>query len=495
MRKSRRNLKIQTRLILIFLFTTAIIFGINLYLYMNINRMIVRIDKIYASNADLNVLQQALSQVHGNMTEYLNTKSSDSLEDYYRSEQAYSNLCGGLNERTVGNASKVMEKNIGHMSEAYLALANKAVEAKRGRNVEKYKVLYEEAVTMFDYLDTTIYSLNNRQFRNNSGNYEMLLASLKYSEAINIIVLCIAGLLNTTLIIMLTRSITRPLKQLADAAGQVAAGRLDIELAKSAGQDEIGVVTDAFNQMVASIQLYIKKLKESMEMESAMKEKELLMEAHLKDAQLRYLQAQINPHFLFNTLNAGAQLAMLEEADRTYRYIQNTAEFFRYNMKKNLDSVTLSEEILLVDSYIYILNVRFSGEIHFKKMVDESLIHIRVPGMILQPIVENSVNYGIRGIDWEGVIELSVNRDKDHICVSIRDNGIGIGKEKIDRIISGRLDESEIGRESNGIGLDNVISRLRLFYGTEDVMEIISEGENQGTKVNLYIPYEERKEG
>lgn len=495
MRKSRRSLKIQTRLILIFLFTTAIIFGINLYLYMNINRMIVRIDEIYASNADLNALQQALSQVHGNMTEYLNTKSSDSLEDYYRSKQAYSNLCGGLNERTVGNPSKVMEKNIGHMSEAYLALADKAVEAKRGRNVEKYKVLYEEAVTMFDYLDTTIYSLNNRQFRNNSGNYEMLLASLKYSEAINIIVLCIAGLLNTTLIIMLTRSITRPLKQLADAAGQVAAGRLDIELAKSAGQDEIGVVTEAFNQMVASLQLYIEKLKESMEMESAMKEKELLMEAHLKDAQLRYLQAQINPHFLFNTLNAGAQLAMLEEAGRTYRYIQNTAEFFRYNMKKNLDSVTLGEEILLVDSYIYILNVRFSGEIHFKKMVDESLIHIRVPGMILQPIVENSVNYGIRGIDWEGVIELSVNRDKDHICVSIRDNGIGISKEKIDRIINGRLKESEVGRESNGIGLDNMISRLRLFYGIQDVIEITSEGENQGTKVNIYIPFEERKEG
>lgn len=98
-----------------------------------------------------------------------------------------------------------------------------------------------------------------------------------------------------------------------------------------------------------------------------MKEKELLMETHLKDAQLKYLQAQINPHFLFNSLNAGAQLAMMESADRTYDYIQNMAAFFRYNIKKDHDEVTLEEEIRLVDNYIYILNVRFSGRSILRK--------------------------------------------------------------------------------------------------------------------------------
>ena len=119
------------------------------------------------------------------------------------------------------------------------------------------------------------------------------------------------------------------------------------------------------------------------------------METHLKDAQLKYLQAQINPHFLFNSLNAGAQLAMMESADRTYDYIQNMAAFFRYNIKKDHDEVTLEEEIRLVDNYIYILNVRFSGEIHFEKKVDESLLGVHIPSMLLQPIVENSVLHGI----------------------------------------------------------------------------------------------------
>ena len=110
---------------------------------------------------------------------------------------------------------------------------------------------------------------------------------------------------------------------------------------------------------------------------------------------------QINPHFLFNTLNAGAQLAMMEGADRTYEYVQNVAQFFRYNVKKNNETVSLRDEIELVDNYIYILNVRFSGDIHFEKHIDESLTNIQVPSMLLQPIVENSINYGIRDIEWQ----------------------------------------------------------------------------------------------
>ena len=97
---------------------------------------------------------------------------------------------------------------------------------------------------------------------------------------------------------------------------------------------------------------------------------ELIMEGHLKDAQLKYLQAQINPHFLFNTLNAGAQLAMMEGADKTCLFVENMAEFFRYNLKKISQDATIEEEINLVDSYVYILNVRFVGEIRFQKRIE-----------------------------------------------------------------------------------------------------------------------------
>lgn len=112
----------------------------------------------------------------------------------------------------------------------------------------------------------------------------------------------------------------------------------------------------------------------------------------------KYLQAQINPHFLFNTLNVGAQLAMMEGADRTNEYSEYVADFFRYNVKKNNDVVTVSEEIELVDNYIYILDVRFSGDIKFSKQIDAELEH-QDAAMIIQPLVENSVKHGLCNLD------------------------------------------------------------------------------------------------
>jgi sensor histidine kinase YesM len=485
-------LTIKTKLILVFLMTTIIIFSVNMYMYVNMNYMITKIDKIYVSNTKLNELQNALSGVQSKMTEYLNTKSSDSMEEYFDYQENYTKLLADLNTVTVNNTGKLMEKNIRNISDSYLEITDKAIQAKRGRNVEKYKVLYEEACKYYAYIDTYIYSLNNQQFQNNSNNYGILFSSLKYFEVINMLVLTLVGCLNIVLILMLTRGITKPLKQLSEAANSVAEGKLDIELVEITSHDEVAVVSHAFNQMVRNLKSYIQQVKDSMESESAMKEKELLTAAHLKDAQLKYLQAQINPHFLFNTLNAGAQLAMMENAERTYRYVQNVADFFRYNIQKNNGSVTLEQEIELVDNYIYILNVRFSGEIHFNKNVDETLINVQVPSMILQPIVENCINYGIRGMEGKGVIEMSVYREDNSICISIRDNGIGMKQEKIKEIMEGQIKVSNLSSDSNGIGIGNVINRLRLFFDQDNVIEITSMGENMGTEVAIFIPLEEK---
>lgn len=232
-----------------------------------------------------------------------------------------------------------------------------------------------------------------------------------------------------------------------------------------------------------------------METESALKEKEILMENYLKDAQLKYLQAQINPHFLFNTLNAGAQLAMLEEANKTYEYIHKVAEFFRYNVKKTELAVTLEEEIKLVDDYIYIINVRYAGEIYYEKQVDESLLNISVPSMILQPIVENCIKHGFCDIDWESRIVLSVEKEDDCAVVSIRDNGIGMSPEQIQAVMNSKPVHEDSQEEIRGIGMDNVIARLRTLYNCQDVMEITSIGKNMGTEVALFIPLEYKESG
>ena len=486
-----RKLTIRAKMLCVFILTTLIILIVNFFMYVNVNHMINRLDEVYLSNISLNKLADTLSGVQTSMTDYLNTRTSDAMEDYYRNEQDYSKLIGELNGRIYGNDLKLMEKNIRSMSEEYLSLTNQTIDAKRGGNVEKVKARYEKATKIYDYINTYINSLNNEQFHANAGRYQALSVTMQYLETINIVTLLLVGASNIILIVLLTRTITSQLKELAETADEVAKGNLDVELLPVVTQDEVGSVSKAFNQMIVSIREYIERVKQSMENERAMKEKELMMETHLKDAQIKYLQAQINPHFLFNTLNAGAQLAMMEGADRTYHYVQKVADFFRYNVKKNNDTVTLAEEIALVDTYIYILNVRFSGDIHFRKRVDERLLGVQVPSMILQPLVENCVNYGIRNIYWEGEILLSVYRMNDTICISVKDNGIGIAQETIDKIMSSQLKAADLSKDSNGIGLDNVIGRLRLFLNEEDVISIISEGENKGTEVLIYIPVRE----
>lgn len=484
---NRYNNSIQAKLMLAFLLTTFLIMFMNILMYVNTNRMLESLDEVYTENINLNEISDTLDSIENALTDYLNTRSSASMEDYYRHVQDYTNLTSALYGDISSNKLLLMERDIRNMSENYVELTNYALDGKRGGNIEKYKVRYQEAGKVYAYLKSMIAELNNERFRRNAEIYQMQSSNLRALELMNIISIFIIGIMNMIMIMILTNSITKPLIRLADAAGVVSEGNLNIDTVPIESEDEIGVVTKAFNQMVENIRRSIERLRENMETERKHKEKELMMESHLKDAQLKYLQAQINPHFLFNTLNAGAQLAMMEGADKTYTYVQRVADFFRYNIKKDQDEVTLSEEISLVDTYIYILNVRFAGDIHFSKEIDETLLNVKLPGMTLQPIVENSVNYGIRNIDWEGEIKLRVYRQDNTVCISIKDNGVGIPQDKIDKILSGRFHQDEGLSDSNGVGLDNVINRLKLYFGEDDVIDIISEGENKGTETVIYV--------
>lgn len=479
---------LRRKMILAFCLPTLLLFLVNAFLFVSTNEMLKSLDDVYASNQSLNEINDTLSKVQRSMEGYLNTKTSDVLEEYFTNEQDFRNQINNLSDNLVDDEISIMERNIKRMSVTYLEVTSAAVEAKRGGNVVKYKKLYAESTRLYGYISNNIYSLNDMLFVNNSSSFTSMISALSSLEAINIFTLIIIGAANMIFVVLITSTITQPLITLSNNANIVSQGNFDVSILPPRSRDEIGVVTKAFNTMVVSLKEYIEKLTESMEVERQMKENELKMETHLKDAQLKYLQAQINPHFLFNTLNAGAQLAMMEGAENTNIYLQHVADFFRYNIKKNHDVVTLAEEIALVETYIYILNVRFSGDIHFSKEIDEACLEKKVPSMILQPIVENSVNYGIRNIDWTGKIKLKVYQIDEQVCVSISDNGIGMEQEAIDALLSGQYHEKADASDSNGVGIGNVINRLNLFYGQNDILDMISEGKDKGTETILYLP-------
>lgn len=462
--------------------------GINIILYSQVNKTIRRMDTVYSSNVDLTELSDSLSAVQESLYAYLSVKTSDSLENYYRSEQTYRNLLEKLGSQISSNPTMLLERNIRRMSESYLALAEEAVSAKRGRNVEKYKELYDNSQKLYSYINTYIDELNSQQFRNNSASYQTLREALEYLEISSLVLMTVMMGIGILMLFGITKGMIEPLTNLAETVNLVGQGNFNVKMPQTDSLDEVGIVTRAFNTMVESLEEYILRTTRSMEKEQQMMERELLMKNHLKEAQLKYLQSQINPHFLFNSLNAGAQLAMLEDAEKTCIFVEKMADFFRYNVKKGLEDASLEEELAAVENYIYILNVRFAGEIHFTRQADEGIMDCRVPSMILQPLVENAVNHGIRNIDWEGCIHLEIMEEEGRIFIRIRDNGKGMSQERIQEVLSGQAGDGEEQSDSTGVGMNNVISRLELYYNQKNLVEIRSRGENKGTEVILKLP-------
>ena len=143
------DLSIRVKFVIMFLLTSLILLVVNTFMFYNINHITLQLDEIYISNVKLNTMTDVLGRVQSSMTEYLNTKTSDAIEDYYRDEEEFASLIEELEQGTTDNSLKLMERNIRYMSESYLELTGRTIEAKRGRNVEKYKILRRSDTAVF----------------------------------------------------------------------------------------------------------------------------------------------------------------------------------------------------------------------------------------------------------------------------------------------------------------------------------------------------------
>ena len=509
---------LQARITAVLTVVLLLVLAVNIFIFRQSRAMVEQINEVFASNATIIQLSDTLETAQNSLYGYLSTKSSASLEDFYRYEQELRARTDTLNDRVVDNDNKMLERSIRLMTESYLSSSEKAIQARRGRDVEEYKEQYAISTNLYDYINSYIYALNSNRFRLNSENYQELLAIMETLEQTCMILIFAASLLALFFASLLVRAMISPLRTLAGAAYRVADGDFSVEIPTSDRADEVGVVTNAFHRMLDSIRTYISSQRSSMEKEAQMKENELAMEAHLKEAQLKFLQAQINPHFLFNSLNAGSQLAMMEGADRTEDFLSRMADFFRYNVKKTGGDASLQEELDSVDNYIYILNVRFSGDIHYEKLVDEEIDtgSIRMPSMILQPIVENAIQHGIHDNHENGRITLSaemVGPDENEaglhcVRVTISDNGAGMTSDQVRAIMQRRAQDrrdassteaqsaktdAERDGNSTGVAMVNVISRLELYYGKENLFSIWSDGPMCGTEVSVLLPLEQEE--
>ncbi len=208
----------------------------------------------------------------------------------------------------------------------------------------------------------------------------------------------------------------------------------------------------------------------------------------LKETQLKALQAQINPHFLFNTLNMIAQLSYIEGAEHTTELLETFSEYFRYNVEKFGSSVTIAEEIANVRGYIHLQKERFGDRIHYELEMDDDLNDVKVPCLVVQPLVENAISHGLRMKTEDGLIRVSVQRCEDGgFDISVSDNGCGMSVEVLNVLVERAMDQRTDDESSHrSIGISNVIKRMRIAFGDRMRFHIDSR-EGEGTCITLHV--------
>ncbi|KWX70763.1 sensor histidine kinase [Paenibacillus jilunlii] len=281
------------------------------------------------------------------------------------------------------------------------------------------------------------------------------------------------ALMGVLLAVWASRSITGPVGRLVALAKQIATGNLDIGPQPSR-DDELGILSNAIQHMSADLSVLIERDKKSLEMQRLVKELEL-----------QALQSQINPHFLFNTLNVLSRLALLEGAERTSDLIVSMSNLLRYSLQKLDKPVTLQDEIAHIKEYAAIQQARFRERIRFELDFDPSVLQEEIPALTLQPLVENAFLHGVANMESGAVISLVLRRISGEVLIEISDNGAGMPEETLQSIL--RLEAGAESGKSTGLGTRNVLKRLELFFGAEDLVQIHSRL-GQGTTITIRIP-------
>ncbi len=283
-----------------------------------------------------------------------------------------------------------------------------------------------------------------------------------------------------------SKEISVPIHALVLHLQRFAKGDLDIEPIETKRNDEIAVLVESFNHMSQEIKNLIGEMKEKANLERKLKEQEvrnLEMNNLLKQSELDLLQAQINPHFLFNTINIISSLAEIESADKTKEVLANMAHILRYNLKRSKDTVTLNEEIEAIHNYLHIQKTRFSNKIEYSVYVEDGIGGFQLPCMVLQPFVENAVIHGIEPKEEQCSVDIAAKQEGDAVKITIKDDGVGMDRKKLEE-----LNNSGTGRVSvkHYFGILNVKRRLELFYGKAHIS--IESRKNMGTTVTLTLP-------
>jgi len=303
-------------------------------------------------------------------------------------------------------------------------------------------------------------------------------AMYKESRAVSqsiITIWLIILILSLFVCIALAHSLTQPLARLRQAMDAVEAGQLETRY-QPKGHDEVAALGRSFSAMLGRIRALLNQVSHEQGAKHA--------------AELRALQAQINPHFIYNTLDTLQWKALAHNAHEVADITAALSSFFRISLSEGREFITLNEEVEHTYHYLFIQQVRYANRLSFDIDLDPEMDKVLVPKLILQPLVENSLQHGIKPVSYNGHIDVRICRENDQIHICVKDNGAGMEADHL-LALQKHIDASD---PSLGYGLYNITERLRVRYGAAFHI-FISSRKNEGTQIDLYLPYESKEKG
>lgn len=316
-----------------------------------------------------------------------------------------------------------------------------------------------------------------------------LLGNLEQLRYYIIIILAISLLLGIIVIICFANTITNPLNQFVNIMKNATKNEFNVQFTYPY-ENEVGNLAKSFNYMIREMDSLVAKLNIHIEALKEEKDNVRYVQTQKRKAELKALQAQINPHFLYNTLNAITWQAADQGATEISILSQSLGRFFRISLSKGREIITIREELEHVQSYLNIQKIRYKSKINYKIDVPDDLKELYIIKLVLQPLVENAIYHGIKLKETEGFITITVCKqaeanDFPAIKICVEDNGYGIEKESLETI-NESLSSCIIDRET-GYGIYNVNERIKLYYG--DAYGLMLESKfRQWTRSTIIIP-------
>lgn len=264
----------------------------------------------------------------------------------------------------------------------------------------------------------------------------------------------------------ISRTITKPINELLIGMKRIDNGSF-VEITQKAKIREFQRIFNGYNKMLLRIQLLLKQTVEEQKL--------------IRKVELNQIQAQIKPHFLYNTLDTINVLAMMGDNDKVCEIIEALGGFYRKSVSKGSDILSIKDELEVSSEYIKILKIRFPDMFEEVFDVDPECLDYRIPKLTLQPLVENAINHGLRGKGHHGLLKIRIGFVEDYLCIRVYDNGIGIEASTLKEI-----EEESLTYKEQSFGLRGTLDRIKLIYNENAKYEIKSR-QNEYTEISIYI--------